>query len=363
MATWTQKQASIFNGNPVKKVATDGTDIYYWTASGGSGLFYKYDVSGNSYAAISDGSSFPAGTTSVLGISTGGAGIVVLSGSLYTLRYGNGTTEDWFQVWKYDGTGTTWTKVYSSNSMGYPQAIWCNGSKIVAAGSGESVAGSGVNNTTIYSTDGTSWSQGTFAVVWVIYVSDNQDTFMGSDLGIFAILKYGPDSTDYGLYQYSSATDNWEFVQDNPPYIHTASGPDYHWREDPLTPNEYQHSANWAAWTTPTAAGTVPCRQINMPYSVGVVDNTASYTVYFWDTDSTEWGATGETISSGTDTAFPNCVFVRLADDNVFMFMRDNSNNNEIWQRDETLADPVSGPTFGLTHSSDGIPGAILVSS
>jgi hypothetical protein len=364
MATWTQKQASIYSGNPVKKVATDGTDIFYWQASAGGGVFFFYDVSANSYTAISDGSSFPAGTSTILGISTGGAGIVVLGGQVYTLRYGNGSTEDWFQVWRWTGTGTTWEKVYSSDSMGFPQAIWGTGSKIIAAGSGESVAGSGVNNTTIYSTNGDDWSQGTFAGGGVIYDAENTDTFMGSDLGIYAIFKYGADPEDFGLYHYDNASNDWELVEDAPGYVHYASGPDYHWREDPTTPNEFQRSTNWSGWVTPTAAEVQPARQINMPYSVGFEPSGITYLVYFWDVDNAQWSATTETISPGGVASSGQVnLFVRLSDDNVFAFVRDNSNNNEIWQRDETLPDPVSGPDYGLTHSSAGIPGAIMVVS
>lgn len=357
MSTWTQQQANIYSGAEVQFVASDGTDLYFVTPAG---IINKYTVATNTVTAISDGSTFPAGTTFAYLSGLVGAGLVILGSGLYCARFGGGGAQDYCQVWKYDGSGTTWTKVYSSSAIGLAQGLWGDGSLLVVLNDGEFFGGSGVTNATAYSANGSSWTQGTIDSSAVAYgVPTGGNIFNGTQLGIFAMIQYSSTASDRAIYNFNVTTFNWDKIVDfaSFDYEYVTSGPDYHWRLD-VVAGEYQRTTNWASWTTPTVGDIRPVPQINLPYSVGRKVTFGQTDLYLWDQATNQWQA-AETITASDGGTIYHVA--RMSDDTVLAFLKDSGNHNEIWVRDDPLPDPVSGPSYALTHSADGIPGKVLI--
>lgn len=271
-----------FGGITLHSVVTDDSDRIYYCYTASPYNAYYYSIAGDNVTQVANSASFDSGA---LGAAVNQ--LVYFDGGLYAVIVGGSTYN--LSVWKWDGSGTSWTMVYDFGaSAGISQAsITCSATQIVAVAFDTSDE---TDYEIAYSADGSSWSSGTrslspapYAGVYgnlVFHVKSSPFSPQGiigwwdqDDGGILLSATYvlewgGTGFTTAEYYRYdwnggSPITSGDQWVRDE--YWSTDM---LHWRFD--SP-DWEHSADLSSWVTGLTSGILPCLQTfgMIDYSIG----------------------------------------------------------------------------------------------
>ncbi len=315
MAVWTQHfSKTIFSDAGQGGVATDGTFFYGNDETTGTEV-YRYDPETDTQLTIGDEATDWPASSGFTGFTTGVT--AWFKGNLYKFIGGNGTTQDRSQIWKYNGTPHSWTKVFSSNVQNSGMGYTAN----------EIIIFTRELDGVWISTDGTSYIQGTI-------LGGGTDTpdinASGQPFGFINktfIVKLRTDiSNPASNFLKLSGTDLIDIGNSVDEVRLTNSV--YHWVH---VSGAIRYSSDLSTFSVPDA-GRVPRVSINTNQTMGD-DNSGATNVYFFDSPPA-WADQGGPI---TTELFG---FIRLDNSKVYAF-RDN---NELWISDTT----ISGPTVPI---------------
>jgi len=305
--------------------ATDGTYLY----KRDGGVIKRWNPGADSDTDLSDGSSFPSGGT----LASDPLSPFYWNGDLYVYTNGNGTTEDRAQVWQYDGSGLTWTKVFSNNTAQINGMMFSAAYVILFLDN--------VADGVYYTTDGTTWTNGSIFGSNAAYTSSGitcPDPY--TSLDIATIIDISGSSAFRDVRFTGTAIADLGTRPGGDDFFNMA-GPDVYWLEHQAD-GEYYYSNSLTSLspTAPTGSGVFPLPSVNMVYSTGV---DVSNGVYFFQS--------GAWVSVGTLAGADH--FVRLNDGTLYVI----DSSGDIFLSDEAVL-PAS--PYALTHSAGGIPGSIL---
>lgn len=150
MATWSLLQnIADFDYH---SVCSDGNrNIYYIGAETTTPNVFKYDANTDTIAQISTTGSW-AGTSPGILLSANGSSIQYFKGDVYAV-IATADGSDNLRVFKYSGSGTSWTQVFSATLASPVAMLFCTASDIILA-PGVSVT---YFDWAYYSADGSSW--------------------------------------------------------------------------------------------------------------------------------------------------------------------------------------------------------------
>ena len=324
MASWTLKQTigTVFVGSGVSIDATD-TDVYIYNDIKN---VYQYHPGTDTLTLIGDSSSFDGG----FGFASGYHNqLVIFNGDLYVgaIRFlFSGGAHYYAQIYKYDGTPLSWTKVHDVEVVGGVDfVLLTDESELVWACS---------NGADYYSTNGVSWVAGSLGARSVELSSRN-----GNQKGLFG-------GFDGNLYLYVGSG-VWSLVESSTYY--RTSGPDNHWRFN--ASNIWQYASSFpASWTTPSNTDPEAGYQVNMGADIGSYINAGSFTLYLFET--TDWDA-GEVIDTGYSSGAIYMARLGLGEGVAIIYDGDVN----IYLRDSNYPAPtppvVSGNRLWLYKSAD----------
>lgn len=334
MATWTLRaSAGAAGAAGIHYCASDGNKIYFKYNS--DSVIKEYDPSTHVVTQIGDRpTDFPS-DTSIINFFVAHASITWFKGSLYSLLYG-WNAEDTLQVWRWDGSPHSWTKVLSTNAYGDGWGLFSDDTHMV-------VIGEGVANATAYTTDGTSWTQGSFdggitptkGGSTPVAPDSRGGIHNGVDKGIITNVAtdvFGARS----LFQWNNGTTNWDLIATTQAWRHQIADPNIHFTSF-SGGGDYRWTTDFVSFTQPTDYTIIPVAHFNLPYAAGWKVAAGGFDIYYWNNDTPDW----EDVEELT---FSNPVLVlhiiRTDDDEVYAFVKNSSNNCFIFQRDEIIPDP-----------------------
>lgn len=331
MATWTQATTEVsgaeLSGAPI---GVSGDSIYFVYDPGSGQVVYRWNKDTDTKSAISNATSF-GDPTQIATIRD----LLIFQDGVYVLCSGAVGSDD-AQVWKYSGSGTTWNKVFSNNTAEALNCLVCNSSVM-------GLLLTNVVNGFYRTSDGASWTATTIVPnSGQIYTIDTQSCRNNTTLRLF--ISGLEDSVPTGINCELSGS-QVVALDSYPTHILLTSNLDYHWWDDG---SQYEYSQDDVTFTdNPDGYTIFPSRSHNMPYTVG--GTVGAGTVYYFMGGT--WASQGA-IPSGNplESAF------RFSDGTVLVL---DSATYVLYESDEL----ITASPYDLTHSADGIPGAILVST
>lgn len=309
MATWTLYTSTVSGGDITQNhIVVLGNSLYYLDSSSGVS---QYNKDTDSVQVVLD----PA----TVGV-TAAVNVACFNSTLYAGAYDSGGNAT--EVWRYDGTPNSWTRVLAKDSSALNSAdMMCNDNYIVAIES-EVVGGIWV------SSDGSSWSAATTVPVSGYIDSLGIYPNYSSPLTLTFEADYaaGDVPIDDRTSQLISAS-TIEIIADYSVHRASVQNRDYLWFAN-FSTGDYEYSLDGSSFTvSPDGANIYPVISQNMPYSIG--GDIASEVYYFI---GGAWVSQGTLPAGNVDKAF------RFSDEIVMVVGSDGN----LYVSDEPVPDPAT---------------------
>jgi hypothetical protein len=301
------------------------TDVFSGSTPVSNGVDKLYNVSGKTVQEWDLATGLSTSLDQVGDDNDGLAFVAWFKGALYALWTDESPFDVGISVWDGDSWSRVWTPDPAINSA-LATGIWATASQLVALPGAYENPGS-VRQGCVYSSNGSSWSQGTVEGDSGLILIPDGPVLTHDSIYLKGSSEHLNPLADAHLYRWSGS--DWVNVVDSfgsmfsgtpYPYLIAVSW-DKFWRFEAATPETRYAETVTGSWTTTpdneSALTMLPVYQINMPRTYGAASGFSFLQAWLDDTEEWEAGVfdTWVLATYGSNVQF----LVRVASGDVYM--------------------------------------------
>lgn len=329
MADWSLMQGSL---DLQKQFTSDGSSIYVVDTD--QQTIYKYTFSTDTFSTIANSGSW-TGTTNVIN-SDSSVQLCWFKSDLYAVIDNDDGASTENRVYQYDGSGTSWTQVFSIDVDRSTSYFKCDSSYMTL------ILGSNPL-TARHTTDGSSWSASTTNG----NMYSNNDACIGNEnsKGLFFGHRANGDTTNrVSEFQ----TGSWVEVYSDASDFHHTSTKTNNWID--IGGGDFSYSSTWSSFSTPTTSNgePIPTKNITTAYYFTV----ASFVISLYEFDGSQWDSPATDTLDQVDQTATDIALIDLSNGDRIALTYNGANTDRIYAK--------MGASGTYTHSAGGLPGSII---